>query len=94
MNGKYDVLPSEKCFPLRRERKVRDSHLTKIMSEASKFNSPLQIVALAIVTAFLTFALITGTIWIKELHQTVSEFNQVDYIGDKDDVHSEIHLSR
>lgn len=82
-----------KCFPLIRERKEGQA-LTNIMVQALKFNSPLQIVALAIVIAFLIFALIIGTIWVKELHQTVSEFNQVDYIGDKDDVHSEIHLSR
>ena len=68
--------------------------MTEIMSTALKFNSPIQIVALAIVIAFLSFALIVGTIWVRELRQTVSEFNQVDYIGDKDDVHSEIHLSR
>lgn len=64
------------------------------MSKALKFNSPLQVVALVIVIAFLIVTTITQAIGTAEICRTISTYSQVDYIGDYDDVRIEVHLSR
>ncbi len=83
-----------KTISSRKREKGKGCHMTEILSAASNFDSPLQIIALIIVLSFLSIIAIMSYFAIKQVCRVVSSFNRVNLSGEHNDTRFKARLRR